>query len=151
MNMDGKKRSSLKGVVSKKPRPARIHKALSAAAPTPASNHPPTRSAGSDLFSPQAWEEIARSLRLSDWELQIVRRVFDGEKELSIAAALNVSAHTVHTHVERLHHKLAISDRAQMLTRVRREFLALTVAPGNVLPPIYADRATGRCSLGCQP
>jgi len=99
------------------------------------------------MFSPQAWLSIASSLKLSGRELQIVHGVFDDQKESTIAFDLNLSVHTVHTHVGRLHRKLRIVDRSQLLQRVMQEFLALTAAPENALPPICANRATGRCPL----
>lgn len=101
--------------------------------------------AGSSMFSPDAWKQIGRSLGLSGRQLQIVRGTFDDKTELAMAADLRISPSTVHTHVERLHHKLAITDRAQLLLRVTREFLALTATPGNDLPPVCADRGTNRC------
>jgi hypothetical protein len=51
----------------------------------------------------------------------------------------------VHTHVERLHRKLAVIDRVELILRVINEFLKLTTAPGSLLPPICAVRAAGRC------
>lgn len=99
------------------------------------------------MFSEQAWAEIARSLELSARELQIVRGVFDDRTEFAIAANLNISPHTVHSHIERLHHKLAVIDRAEVILCVMNEFLALTTSPGGVLPPICADREVGRCPL----
>ena len=102
---------------------------------------------GTAMFSKQAWEEIARSLKLSGQELQIVRGVFDDYTEFAIANNLNVSPHTVHTHCERLYHKLAVTDRVKLVLRVMDEFLALTVASETVLPPICANRVAGRCPL----
>jgi DNA-binding NarL/FixJ family response regulator len=99
------------------------------------------------MFSEQTWEEIARSLKLSGRELQILRDVFDDHTEFTIAANLSVSPHTVHTHCERLYRKLAVSDRVKLVLRVMDEFLTLTVAPGSVLPPVCANFATGRCPL----
>ena len=113
----------------------------------PALERAPAHLAGSAMFSCQAWEKIARTLNLSGRELQIVRRAFDGQKELTIAGDLGVSSHTVHTHVERLHRKLAIADRTQLVLRVTQEFLALTALPGYGLPPICSNQATGRCPL----
>lgn len=83
------------------------------------------------MFSEQAWEIIARSLRLSTRELQIVRGVFSDHTEFMIAADLRISAHTVHTHFYRLHHKLAVQTRVQLVLRVVQEFLALAYASGN--------------------
>jgi DNA-binding CsgD family transcriptional regulator len=111
----------------------------------------PARLVGSAMFSSPAWATIARSLQFSARELQIVRAVFDDQKENTMARALGISIHTIHTHVDRLHHKLAITDRTQLLQRVMQEFLALTIVPGCALPPICANRATGGCPLySCQ-
>jgi DNA-binding CsgD family transcriptional regulator len=97
------------------------------------------------MLSELAWREIARSLRLSRREIQIVRAMFDDRKEAAIAAELGVAPRTVHTHVERLYRKLAVNDRLQLTLRVIREFLALTMSPQGDLPPICANRAAGRC------
>ena len=105
--------------------------------------HPP----GSLVLSEQVWNEIARSLKLSGQELQIVRRVFDDHTELAIADQLGISSHTVHTHSERLYHKLAVTGRVQLVLRIFNEYLALTVAPGSTLPSVCAIRAAGRCPL----
>jgi DNA-binding NarL/FixJ family response regulator len=102
---------------------------------------------GAAMFSDQAWEEIARSLKLSSRELQIVRKVFDDHTEFAIADDLSVSPHTIHTHCERLYHKLAVTDRVKLVLRVMDAFLALTVASETVLPPICANRVAGRCPL----
>lgn len=95
-----------------------------------------TRPLGSAMFSEGAWEEIARSLKLSGRELQIVRSTFDDDTDLGIAQHLGISLHTVHTHVERLHKKLAITDRPQLLLRVMQEFLTLTVSPERSPAPL---------------
>ena len=118
---------------------------LPPAATTSAGRREPTSCAGSAMFSPEAWTQIARSLALSGREFQIVQGTFDDKTELTMATDLHMSPSTIHTHVERLHHKLGITDRAQLLLRVTQEFLALTATPGNKLPPICADRGTRRC------
>jgi len=66
---------------------------------------------------------------------------------LSSSPSLGVSIHPLHAHFERLHDKLGITARAQLVQRVMQEFLALTALPGNALPPICANQATGRCPL----
>ena len=102
---------------------------------------------GAEIFSKQAWDEIASSLKLSGRELQIIKDVFDDRTESAIAAHYGVSPHTVHTYCERLYHKLAVTDRVKLVLRITDEFLALTVASGSVLPPICTNRTAGRCPL----
>ncbi len=112
--------------------------------------NPPThrvqmRLLGSALFSERAWEEIGRSLKFSGRELQIVRSTFDNETDLAIAQRIGISLSTVHTHVERLHRKLAIKDRPQLLLRIMQEFVTLAVSPVNNLPPLCAKYASREC------
>jgi DNA-binding NarL/FixJ family response regulator len=99
------------------------------------------------MFSEPVWREIARSLKLSGQELQIVRGVFNDYTESAIASQLCISPHTVHTHCERLYHKLGVTDRVKLVLRIMTEFLALTAAPGSLLPSICANRTAGHCPL----
>ena len=99
------------------------------------------------MFGEQAWLEVARSLRLSPRELQILRGIFEDHTEFAIAVDLGISPHTVHTHIDRLHRKLGVVDRVTLILRVVDEFLSLTVAPGSILPSICANRAAGNCPL----
>jgi DNA-binding CsgD family transcriptional regulator len=80
---------------------------------------------GSPSFPDHAWDEVGRMLRLSGRELQIVRGMFNDKIQYAIAAELGISPHTVHTHIERLYHKLGAANRAQMLVRVMTAFVAL--------------------------
>ena len=90
---------------------------------------------GSAIFTAKAWKEISRSLNLSGRQIQVVCRVFDDLTESAIAADLGISAHTVHTYLDRLHHKLGVVDRVQLVLRITNEFLALTISGTNSLPP----------------
>jgi DNA-binding NarL/FixJ family response regulator len=105
------------------------------------------RVSGSAMISELAWREIGRSLRLSGREVEIVRATFDDRKETAIATDLGIAPRTVHTHIERLHRKLAVEDRLQLVLRVMREFLALTLSSQGKLPPICPRHAAGRCPL----
>ena len=102
---------------------------------------------GSAIFSEPTWSEIARALKLSGRELQIVCGVFDDQTELAIAGGLGISPHTVHTHFRRLHHKLGVATRTQMSLRVMKEFMALTASPESGLPSLCGKRTAGRCPL----
>ncbi len=95
---------------------------------------------GSGMFSEHAWRELARSLKFSVRGLQITRGIVDADSDVGIAHNLGISLHTVHTQVERLHRKLAVTNRRQLLLRVE-EFLTLTVSPKKDLPPL---QTTGR-------
>ena len=103
------------------------------------------RGSGAAMLSDLAWREIGHSLGLSGRELQIVRATFDDRKEIAIAAELNIALRTVHTHIERLHRKLAVSDRVQLVLRVMHEFLSLTLCWQGKLPPICPWHAAGQC------
>lgn len=105
------------------------------------------RKTGSAMFPPEAWRQIASNLKLSGRELQIVRGTFDDQTESTIAAGLRIAASTVHTHIGRLHHKLAVTNRAQLILRVMQEFMGLTAPPRNQLSLICASRAEGRRPL----
>lgn len=146
MGRDGKP-AALYSVGESRRRSSCARKAARSAVTSCAQAAPPTRLTGSAMFSSQAWEKIARSLNLSVRELQIIRGVFDDQKELTLAKALGISVHTIHTHVARLHRKLAVTDRSQLIQLVMQEFLVLTAAPGNGLQPICANRASGSCPL----
>ena len=105
----------------------------------------PERTSGAGVFGRRAWASITRSLDLSPRELQLVRGVFNDDTDFSIASSLGISPHTVHTHFERLHRKMGVADRAQLILRVVNEFLALTASPGSLLPPVCPCRADARC------
>lgn len=76
------------------------------------------------LFRSEEWEAVAGRLHLSRRELEIVRRLFENQGESAIAAELGVSPRTIHTHLERLHCKLGVHYRAELILRIVREFLA---------------------------
>jgi DNA-binding CsgD family transcriptional regulator len=97
------------------------------------------------VFGGRAWTTIGRSLKLSARELQLVRGVFDDRTDFSISSTLGISQHTVHTHFERLYHKLGVGNRVQLVVRVMREFLALTASPRDALPPLCPRHAAGLC------
>ena len=76
------------------------------------------------ILPDDAWEVIAKSLRISDRELQIVQRIFDDLPEFAIADELKISVHTVHTHLERLYRKLGVSTRAGLILCILSEYLS---------------------------
>lgn len=80
---------------------------------------------GQDVLTVHQWTSIGLALRLSPRELQIVQSVFDDLKEAAIADKLGISAHTVHTHLERLYRKLSVRGRTMMSVRIFAEYLRM--------------------------
>ncbi len=88
------------------------------------------------FISPEAWDLLAGDLRLSGREVQCVRQIFADKKEGDIAAELGISPHTIHTHLDRLYHKLGVNSRVELVVRIMARFLELTSRPDSPLPPI---------------
>jgi len=99
------------------------------------------------MLTAQAWDEVGEGLGLSKRQIQIIQAVFDDQTERAIGEALGISAHTVHTHLERLYHKLEIRDRAQLVLRVFDQFMARTTVAGSRLPPICEHYRAGCCPI----
>jgi DNA-binding NarL/FixJ family response regulator len=106
---------------------------------------------GASLLSEHAWGEIARTLRLTKRELQIVQGVFDNLPKTGIAWRLKISEHTVHTHLNRLFKKLAVTTRAELVLRVMEQMISLTLSATGTLPPICHRHHTGLCRLHAPP
>ena len=79
------------------------------------------------FLSDAKWAAIARELGLSAREAQIARLLLNDDSEGSIAWHLNISSHTVHSHLERMYRKLDVTSRTQLVTRVFKEYIALQV------------------------
>ena len=78
------------------------------------------------LLPPHRWSAIAGALALSGRELDVVQSILEGQDDESTARALGISIHTVHTHTDRLHRKLHVSNRAELILRIFAEYVALT-------------------------
>lgn len=77
------------------------------------------------LVSARQWESISLALGLSSREFDVVRCVFDGRNELSIAHQLDISAHTVHTHLDRLYRKLGVTTRSELILRIFAAYVTM--------------------------
>jgi DNA-binding NarL/FixJ family response regulator len=102
---------------------------------------------GAALLTEAAWLEVARSLKLSEHEVEIAREVFDNLKEDAMAGDLGISEYTVHTHIHRLFVKLRVTTRTQMVLRIIAEWLTLILSEAVSLPSICRQRVRGRCPL----
>jgi ATP/maltotriose-dependent transcriptional regulator MalT len=91
--------------------------------PSTVSERPRPLTKGSDILSAAQWQDVCARLKLSERELEVVVGVFDDLKEAAIASRLGISAHTVHTHLERLYRKLGVNGRGRMIIEVLAEHL----------------------------
>lgn len=112
--------------------------------PTESSAEKPS---GRRLFSPDVWACLAERLSLSERELQIVQGIFDDSHQEAIAAKLGISAHTVHTHIERLYHKLHVASRVELVVRIAQCHVLLCQDPDSPTPPLCPNYAAGKCPL----
>ena len=78
---------------------------------------------GRSILSDRQWDSIAQSLNLSRRELQILQCMFDNQTEGAMALELGISCHTVHSHLERLYHKLQVTSRCAAVVRVFAEYV----------------------------
>lgn len=97
------------------------------------------------MLSAHAWLEIASALGITQRELQIVQAVFDNLHKAAIAHRLGISAHTTHTHLNRLFKKLNVTTRTELVLRIMEQMIALTLSETGVLPPICPHHHTGGC------
>ncbi len=83
------------------------------------------------------WTTIATRLCLSGKEAEIVKGVLQDLKDEEIADALGMSVHTLRTHVGRLHTKLGVEDRVQLVSVVFATYLeVLGEAPTQAPLPV---------------
>ena len=100
---------------------------------------------GKAVLTDHAWSRVGASLLISGCQLEVVRLVFEGATEVSIAGELGISQHTVHTHINRIHHKLEVGDRVELVMRIFREFIKLVLDPESDVPSICERRGNGGC------
>ena len=84
---------------------------------------------GRGVLDENEWRAVTHTLRLSARECQIVKRLFDDASEAVIAEDLGISPHTVHTHLERLYHKLGVGSRCAVVVRVFGAYRASCESP----------------------
>ncbi len=101
------------------------------------------------MLSDVAWRAISGSLDLSRRQVEIIQAVFNDATEYAIGQDLGISQHTVHTHLERIHHKLGVHDRVELVLHVLAEFLRLTADAASGLPPVCGRHAAGECPFPC--
>lgn len=93
-------------------------------------------------ITPDIWACLVHQLRMSDREQQVALAVLEDQKELVISQRLGISEHTVHTHLERLYHKLNVSSRLQLVSCIARCWIDLIGEPGGGPAPLCPERHT---------
>ena len=73
------------------------------------------------------WQALSRCLKLSPRESRIVYLMASDWSEPDIARELAISAHTVHSHKERVYRKLQVRSRCALLLRVIEAWLTLGI------------------------
>lgn len=69
-------------------------------------------------FCESAWAGVSKALHLSIREVEILQCLMLGDDERDVAAFLQISVHTVGTHLERLHAKLGVHTRTSLMVRL---------------------------------
>jgi DNA-binding CsgD family transcriptional regulator len=105
----------------------------------------PPGGAGSSIFTAAEWLALARTLRLSDRELEILKFIFDDRSEREIAHRLCLSQHTIHTYLARLYAKLGVTGRSSAIVRTCTIFIEMTRQRGEMTLPA-ADQASSERS-----
>lgn len=105
-----RKRNGVSKTIGRRPLPntARQRNSVGSKVGRPPSSH----------LNAREWRSVMRSLELSDRQLQVVRCLFDGLNEPAIAEKLDVSAHTIHAHLNRLYKKICVKSRCEVIVRV---------------------------------
>ncbi len=75
----------------------------------------------------------------------MVQGVFDNAPEKAIAAALQLSPHTMHAHLNNVYQKLGVNTRSELVLSVVCSLVHLIQSDGADLPPICRHFYNGRC------
>ena len=83
-----------------------------------------------------ARKDIPKGTRIIEYTGEIISNAMNGASETAIDRILGISQHTVHTHLERLHRKLNVTSRPQLIARIFATYVDVVHdVPGIRLPP----------------
>ncbi len=77
---------------------------------------------GNGVFTEHEWNELVVQLALSPRQAEITTLLLHGCADKQIARALEMSHHTLRTHMGRMFTKLDVQDRCELIAHVFREF-----------------------------
>lgn len=78
---------------------------------------------GVGLIPDGDWPRIARDLRLTPREAEVVRLLFEGLTRRQVAGRMRCSLSNVRQHIDRLFEKLQVEERVGLVLRVVRAWL----------------------------
>ena len=78
---------------------------------------------GASILPDEIWLRLQETLGFSERELQIVREIFEDQKQESIAVRLGISSRNVTVNLQSIYGKLGIGSRPQLIMRVMSEYL----------------------------
>lgn len=101
------------------------------------------------FLSELEWLRIHTALRLSVRESEIARGVLVGGSEQEIAASLSISAHTVHSYLDRIYRKVGARSRCGLVTRLFATFVQIhrlngTATASTEMVPQPSERVPSR-------
>lgn len=100
----------------------------------------------SSHLSDDQWRLIGMALGLSPRHLQIVRCIFDGLDEAAIGRELDISCCTVHAYMDRLHKKLRVRSRCDLIVRVFLAYLSGQAEEGAASPGVAEHAAVAHAA-----
>lgn len=76
-----------------------------------------------DFLSPSDWKQIARALRLTARQQEVVTLIFGDHSRKGIASKLGCTRDGARAHIDQIFEKLAVKSRLQVVLRVVRVHL----------------------------
>jgi len=85
----------------------------------------------SAIIADHAWEQVRHVLKLSRREFEVAIDVFDNLQTKDIADHLDISSHTVQTHLQRIFSKLGVRNRCLVTVKLFTTYLSLRDSQGS--------------------
>jgi DNA-binding CsgD family transcriptional regulator len=71
-----------------------------------------------EIPSEKQWIPSIQRLRLSPRQKQIVLLLMKGDRDKTIAYSMGLSYNTIRTYLQRIYHKVGVTDRGELMLRV---------------------------------
>ena len=73
---------------------------------------------GKGLVSDTQWSGLELQFKLTKRELEVCQRMFDGMTRQETASLMGIKTRTVRHYMERIHDKMRVSNRVQLVLRI---------------------------------